>query len=88
MHQPRWRARPYDETVREAQTGFSMLKRILLIGFLALPGSFVVVSLACVHPRVRARLAELAYAPQLLARVNRHIAPSTFFERGGVNKRI
>ncbi|MBB5461056.1 hypothetical protein [Paraburkholderia sp. Cpub6] len=65
-----------------------MLKRILLIGFLALPGSLVVVSLACVHPRFRARLAELTYAPQLLAHVNRRNAPLRHIGRGGVNNRI
>jgi hypothetical protein len=64
-----------------------MLKRILLIGFLALPGSFVVVSLVCVHPRFRAKLAELAYAPQLLARVNKGIAPLRSAARSGVNDR-
>lgn len=65
-----------------------MFKRILLIGFLALPGSFVVVSLACVHPRIRARLAELVYAPQLLARVNRGGAPLRSGERSGANNCI
>ncbi|MFP4894910.1 hypothetical protein [Paraburkholderia sp. EG304] len=65
-----------------------MLKRILLIGFLALPGSFVIVSVACVHPRIRARLADLVYAPQLLARLNRNIAPLQAIGRSGVNNRI
>jgi hypothetical protein len=44
-----------------------MFKRILLIGFLALPGSFVLVSVACVHPRCRRWLAELAYISQLMS---------------------
>lgn len=51
-----------------------MLKRIFFIGFLALPGSFVFVSLVCVHPRSRAVLAELAYGPQLFTFVRRHTA--------------
>ncbi|MDR6207998.1 hypothetical protein QF025_006718 [Paraburkholderia graminis] len=51
-----------------------MFKRILLLAFLALPGSFVIVSLVCVHPRSRAMLAELAYSPQLLVFVKAHIA--------------
>ncbi len=88
VHQTRRRERPYAETVREAQSRLSMLKRILLIGFLALPGSFVVVSLACVHPRIRARLAELTYAPQLLARVNRRNASFRHIGRGGIRNRI
>jgi hypothetical protein len=46
-----------------------MFKRLLLIGFLTLPGSFVLVSVACIHPRYRARLSQLAYIPQLLSLV-------------------
>jgi len=46
-----------------------MYKRILFMGFLALPGAFVVVSLACIHPRCRSMLAELTYAPELLSRI-------------------
>ncbi|MFC0397324.1 hypothetical protein [Paraburkholderia rhizosphaerae] len=49
-----------------------MLKRILLIGFLALPGSLVLVSVACAHPRCRAALAELAGLTQLRSLVRSH----------------
>lgn len=56
-----------------------MLKRILFIGFLALPGSLVIVSLACVHPRSRAMLAELAGTPRLLALVGRRGTPGAKF---------
>ncbi len=51
-----------------------MFRRILFIGFLALPGSLLVVSIACVHPRSRAMLTELACAAPLLARVKGRIA--------------
>jgi hypothetical protein len=51
-----------------------MYKRILFMGFLALPGAFIVVSLACIHPRCRAVLAELVYAPGLLSRIKERFA--------------
>ena len=50
-----------------------MFKRILFLGFLTLPGAFVLVSLACIHPRLRSILAELTYAPELLVRVKERV---------------
>lgn len=37
-----------------------MLRRVLFIGLLMLPGSFVVLSMACVHPRLRRKIVQMA----------------------------
>ncbi|MGF6697279.1 hypothetical protein OKW38_001891 [Paraburkholderia sp. MM5496-R1] len=44
-----------------------MLKRLVFFGFLALPGAFVVLTLVCMHPRYREKMAHLIGVPVLQA---------------------
>lgn len=53
------------------QRGDAMLKRALFIGLLMLPGSFVVLGLACGHPRLRREILQLSGLSRPLERVSR-----------------
>jgi len=42
-----------------------MFKRLVFFSLLALPGAFVVLTVACMHPRYRAKVAGFAGVPGL-----------------------
>jgi hypothetical protein len=46
----------------------SMSKRLIFFGLLMLPGAFIVLTIMCVHPRYRVKVAQLAGTPDLLSR--------------------
>jgi len=48
-----------------------MFRRALFIVLLTLPGSFVVLGVACIHPWVRRQLVELAGISNPLAQIGR-----------------
>ncbi len=50
-----------------------MLKRIVFFSLLALPGAFVVLTAACLHPRYRQKVVQLAGMSHLLSRFDRPI---------------
>ena len=45
-----------------------MSKRLIFFGLLMLPGAFIVLTIMCVHPRYRVKVAQLAGTPDLLSR--------------------
>lgn len=51
-----------------------MFRRALFIVLLTLPGSFVVLGLACIHPRVRTQVGELVGISDPLMRIGRAYA--------------
>ncbi|AJC19595.1 hypothetical protein [Pandoraea pulmonicola] len=50
-----------------------MTKKIALAAFLAVPGSFAILALACLHPGVRRALANAAGLEPMLANLSRHV---------------
>ncbi len=70
-----------------------MFRRALFIVLLTLPGSFVVLGLACVHPRVRRQVVELVGLSDPLERVGRAYAaarrrPEAAGNRGPAANRV
>jgi hypothetical protein len=45
-----------------------MSKVLISFRLLMLPGAFIVLTIACMHPRYRVKVAQLAGAPGLLSR--------------------
>ena len=50
-----------------------MTKKIALAAFLAVPGSFAILALACLHPGARRALASAAGLEPMLANLSRHV---------------
>ncbi|AJE97319.1 hypothetical protein [Pandoraea apista] len=50
-----------------------MKKKIALAAFLAVPGSFAILALACLHPVLRRALARAAGIEPMLANVSRQV---------------
>lgn len=50
-----------------------MKKKIALAAFLAVPGSFAILALACLHPALRRALARAAGLEPMLANVSRQV---------------
>jgi hypothetical protein len=48
------------------------MKKIALAAFLAMPGSFAILAVACLHPRLRAELADFIGLDAVLKLINRH----------------
>lgn len=48
------------------------MKKLALATFLAMPGSFVVLAVLCLHPRARAEIVDAAGLNSLFAALNRH----------------
>ncbi|WP_425953223.1 hypothetical protein [Ralstonia pseudosolanacearum] len=47
------------------------MKKLALVAFLAMPGSFVLLALLCMHPRLRAEISDVAGFEAILSRLNR-----------------
>lgn len=47
-----------------------MSKRLIFFSFLMLPGAFIVLTIVCLHPRYRMKVAQLAGTHALLSRVD------------------
>lgn len=50
-----------------------MKKRIALAAFLAVPGSFAILAIVCLHPRLRVMLAQAAGLDDVVAQVTRQV---------------
>lgn len=50
-----------------------MKKKIALAAFLALPGSFAILAIACLHPRLRIMLAQAAGLDHMVANLSRRV---------------